>query len=368
MHRRAVPSALTAAVCCSLLAAVVAFSTHSPAPAIRPRITSDISQAGGGVPWKRQQRRACGGVRVMMSSGGDEEETDEEAEARAEREFDSIFDKNSAILDVPLETFDESRVEPLMPGSTKTELPVFMLDMSACPGGVVPLHIFEMRYRQMFNDIGTTDNRFGMLVTDAKTGRPCKYGAVMECAQRKLLPDGRQYVLNQAVERFRVLKVLKTNPYTVMEVEVGIPDNKPLEGEPVKWGAEEGTRLEDLELEVYDTVNSVVDLMNKLAPPATPGENRTLSEWFLRYSPKVKRDEGLDGESAGDDLAKQAKEDERRMKFSYAVAEMIAMESRTKQLLLQSRSTAYRLMAVREILVKAQKELAAKSSLKDTLG
>lgn len=33
---------------------------------------------------------------------------------------------------------------------------------------------------QMFNDIGTTDNRFGMLVTDSKTGRPCKYGAVME--------------------------------------------------------------------------------------------------------------------------------------------------------------------------------------------
>lgn len=59
-------------------------------------------------------------------------------------------------------------------------MPVFMLDVSACPGGVVPLHIFEMRYRQMFNDIGTKDNRFGMLVTDPTTGRPCKYGAVME--------------------------------------------------------------------------------------------------------------------------------------------------------------------------------------------
>lgn len=35
---------------------------------------------------------------------------------------------------------------------------------------------------------------------------------------------------------------------------------------------------------------------------------------------------------------------------------------------IQSRSTAYRLMAEREILVKAQKELAARSSLKDTLG
>lgn len=33
---------------------------------------------------------------------------------------------------------------------------------------------------QMFNDIGTKDNRFGMLVTDPTTRRPCKYGAVME--------------------------------------------------------------------------------------------------------------------------------------------------------------------------------------------
>lgn len=164
--------------------------------------------------------------------------------SRLQREFESIFDKNSAILDVPLETFDESDVGPLMPGSVKTEIPVFMLDVSACPGGVVPLHIFEMRYRQvrgclwktivcdctqgcdlfrrrvlvqlvsgcqageegvfvvvmlkclsprgshrlsfcyiivqMFNDIGTKDNRFGMLVTDPTTKRPCKYGAVME--------------------------------------------------------------------------------------------------------------------------------------------------------------------------------------------
>ena len=30
-----------------------------------------------------------------------------------------------------------------------------------------------------------------------------------QCAQRKLLPDGRQYVLNQAVERFRCVNYLK---------------------------------------------------------------------------------------------------------------------------------------------------------------
>lgn len=63
--------------------------------------------------------------------------------------FESIFDKNAAVLDLPLELFDEDRAEPMTPGSTRTEMPVFMLDVSACPGGVVPLHIFEMRYRQV---------------------------------------------------------------------------------------------------------------------------------------------------------------------------------------------------------------------------
>ena len=43
---------------------------------------------------------------------------------------------------------------------------------------------------------------------------------------------------------------MKSAPYTVMEVEVGIPDSKPFEGEPARWGADEGTKLEDLELEV----------------------------------------------------------------------------------------------------------------------
>lgn len=58
----------------------------------------------------------------------------------------------------------------------------------------------------------------------------------------------------------RVLKVLKSTPYTVMDVEVGIPDNKPFEGEPTKWGADEGTRLDELELQVrYDVGRNAVE-------------------------------------------------------------------------------------------------------------
>lgn len=44
--------------------------------------------------------------------------------------------------------------------------------------------------------------------------------------------------------------MVKSVPYTVMDVEVGIPDERPAEGEPTKWGADEGTRLDDLEMQV----------------------------------------------------------------------------------------------------------------------
>lgn len=56
-----------------------------------------------------------------------------------------------------------------------------------------------------------------------------------------------------------------------------------------------------------------------------------------RYSPKANiGDEGAAGEVArDDDLQAQADENNRRMKFSYAVAEMISMAPHTKQLLLQ---------------------------------
>lgn len=58
------------------------------------------------------------------------------------------------------------------------------------------------------------------------------------------------------VTRRRVLKMVKSVPYTVMEVEVGIPDNEPFEGEPNKWGAEEGMLVEELEEQVAHAFHS----------------------------------------------------------------------------------------------------------------
>ena len=59
----------------------------------------------------------------------------------------------------------------------------------------------------------------------------------------------------------RLLKVVKSTPYTVMDVEVGIPDDKPAEGEPTKWGADEGTRLGDLEMQASALTRQLIQLV-----------------------------------------------------------------------------------------------------------
>lgn len=58
---------------------------------------------------------------------------------------------------------------------------------------------------------------------------------------------------------------------------------------------------------------------------------RLLCNVYPRYAPKRRTDEGAEP------LPNSDAENERRVKFSYAVAEMIAMAPHTKQLLLQVR-------------------------------
>ena len=59
--------------------------------------------------------------------------------------LDGTAGKEPLVLDVPVELFNEERMGPSRPDSERRELPVFMLDLAACPDGDVALHIFEMR-------------------------------------------------------------------------------------------------------------------------------------------------------------------------------------------------------------------------------
>ena len=95
-----------------------------------------------------------------------------------------------------------------------TMIPVFPLpDVVLFPGVFLPLHIFEMRYREMVRDSLAGDRLIGVSLLrpgwdhDAE-GRPAIYpiGCVGLISHVEELPDGRYNMVLRGVEKFRVVR------------------------------------------------------------------------------------------------------------------------------------------------------------------
>jgi len=95
-----------------------------------------------------------------------------------------------------------------------TMIPVFPLpDVVLFPGVFLPLHIFELRYREMVKDSLAGDRLIGVSLLrpgwdhDAQ-GRPAIYpiGCVGLISHVEELPDGRYNMVLRGVEKFRVVR------------------------------------------------------------------------------------------------------------------------------------------------------------------
>ena len=89
-------------------------------------------------------------------------------------------------------------------------LPLFPLDLVLFPGAVLPLHIFEPRYRAMLADCLASDERFGIL-PPGEDGTPPPTGVIGTIAiirATQPLPDGRSHVVVEGAERFMLRRYL----------------------------------------------------------------------------------------------------------------------------------------------------------------
>jgi len=117
---------------------------------------------------------------------------------------------------------------------TRSHLPLFPLPVVLFPGTLIPLHIFEPRYRQMVDDTFSGDRRFGLLYHDPDEAgpfmnEPGRVGTVAEIRRRQGLPDGRSLILVRGVDRFQtVSEVDLGKPYYEAEVK-GYSDHEPAE-------------------------------------------------------------------------------------------------------------------------------------------
>ena len=103
-------------------------------------------------------------------------------------------------------------------------IPLFVLPTVLFPGAILPLHVFEPRYRQMAAKCLETDRRFGVLYHDSEAGSfelaDGAVGCVAEILEFKPLPDGRSLMATRGVERYRVMDGVESDTlYTEAVVE-----------------------------------------------------------------------------------------------------------------------------------------------------
>lgn len=92
------------------------------------------------------------------------------------------------------------------------------------PRGILPLQVFEPRYKALVADIIETNHRFGVVLIERGSdvgGNDIRtsVGTVAEVVQMGELEDGRILLINVGRERIRVTEWLEDDPYPVAEVE-----------------------------------------------------------------------------------------------------------------------------------------------------
>jgi Lon protease-like protein len=112
------------------------------------------------------------------------------------------------------------------------ELPIFELPVVLLPGELMPLHIFEERYKRMINRCLDSGEPFGVVFHDAAEGARrigCE-ARVTEVTER--FDDGRLNIVVTGERPFRILDRFESPEYPAGEVEpieVPVPDLAELE-------------------------------------------------------------------------------------------------------------------------------------------
>ncbi|WP_419851040.1 LON peptidase substrate-binding domain-containing protein [Candidatus Poriferisocius sp.] len=145
-------------------------------------------------------------------------------------------------------------------------LPMFPLGMVLVPTMVVPIHVFEPRYRQMTQDCLDGDREFGVVLIergsevgggDVRTDA----GTVARIIEAQELPDGRWGLVAGGTRRVQVCRWLEDDPYPRAEV-TDWPDSE--------FCDDEGSDINAALSSVTTTWRRVLALQSELGAPGLP--------------------------------------------------------------------------------------------------
>ena len=204
------------------------------------------------------------------------------------------------------------------------ELPLFPLpEVVLFPQEVLPLHIFESRYRIMLKSVLETDSMFGVIKWDSNTKRMANVGCCAQIIKHQTAEDGRSTIVTIGQQRFQILEIIRSTPYYSAMVS-WINDDS----------VESHNELDILRDSVTQALTDVVKLTSKLTdskkhlPAKLPNNPMELSFWI--------------GAHLGGHVAEE------------------------QQRLLEEKNTYTRLQREFEMLDHTRKQLAARTALKES--
>ena len=204
------------------------------------------------------------------------------------------------------------------------ELPLFPLpEVVLFPNEVLPLHIFESRYRMMLKSVLETDSLFGVVKWDPNTKSMANVGCCAHIIKHQTADDGRSNIITIGQQRFQVLEIVRSTPFYTAIVS-WIDDE-------ISQNLQDLDKLRDSVIQaLHDVVNLTSKLTNsqKILPDKLPNNPMELSFWI--------------GAHLGGPVSDE------------------------QQRLLEERDTYIRLQREFEMLDHTRKQLAARTALKES--
>ena len=197
-------------------------------------------------------------------------------------------------------------------------LSIFPLPVVLLPGELLPLHIFEPRYRKMLKDIELDNNLFGLSYYNpgaSGSSRPeaGSLGCIAELREIQPLEDGRSNILTIGGIRYRLQGYLESNePYFIGEISVFEDYESDQE------------ILQPLADEVYSIFKRITQAAHKIS-----GERTSLPE-IPQAEPQM---------------------------LSFLISAAFSLPIETKYALLETRSTIERLERLQKILKQAVEKI-----------
>jgi uncharacterized protein len=175
---------------------------------------------------------------------------------------------------------------------SEIELPLFPLNTVLFPGQVLPLHIFEERYRLMIRRCLAEDLPFGVVLIrhgreTGDTAEPDVVGTSARIIESSHMPDGTLDIVSVGVERFRIRRLLHDQPYLRGEVEA-LPMDEPSDPRAV---AQLAQRVRDLVTRYINLIAEAAGLQIQIDQmPDTPQQIGYLAAVAMQIDNKEKQD------------------------------------------------------------------------------